>query len=217
MRLHREGTPTLLLAVAAGCFVLYGLWTWLPGAGAAAGTAAVLLVLGLLFWFFRVPFREVTRDGSSVLSPADGRVVVIEEVHEPEYFNAPRRQVSIFMSPLNVHVNWYPIGGEVLYARHHPGRYLVAWHPKSSMENERSTLVVRGARFDVLVRQIAGAVARRIRTYGRPGEDAIQGAEMGFIKFGSRLDVLLPLDAEVTVRLGQRVQGITTVIARCKP
>lgn len=217
MRLHREGTPTLLLTVAAVAFGLFGIWNWpiLPPVIAMALSGLLLALLAIIVWFFRVPSRRVTANDAHVLSPADGKVVAIEEVNEPEYFNDKRLQVSIFMSPLNVHVNYYPIGGTTSYYKYHPGKYLVAWHPKSSTENERSTVVVRHARHgEVLFRQIAGALARRICTYSRPGQPARQGDEFGFIKFGSRVDVLLPCDARVTVKLGDKVQGSVSVIAQ---
>lgn len=217
MRLHREGTPTLLLVTALVCFALFALWQWpvLPRVVIIAVTIALLAVLGLVFHFFRVPKRTPVQDDGQVMAPADGKVVAIEQVQENEYFGDQRTQVSIFMSPLNVHVNWYPIDGTTSYYKYHPGKYLVAWHPKSSTENERSTVVVRHQRHgEVLFRQIAGALARRICTYSREGETVRQGAEFGFIKFGSRVDVFLPLDAEVTVRIGQKVTGTSTAIAR---
>ncbi|MCC6400432.1 MAG: phosphatidylserine decarboxylase family protein [Flavobacteriales bacterium] len=217
MGIHREGTATLLLATAILCFALYGLmqWTSAPAALRIALAAPLVIIFLILLWFFRVPRRTTTMDDGAIVSPADGRVVAIEEVHEPEHFNDRRLQVSIFMSPLNVHVNWYPVAGTVSYARYHPGKYLVAWHPKSSTENERSTVVVRHARHgEVLFRQIAGALARRICTYSTAGANAAQGREFGFIKFGSRVDLFLPLGSKVQVALGDTVQGSTTVIAR---
>jgi phosphatidylserine decarboxylase len=219
MRLHREGTPTLLLITGIVAFGLFALLKWpvLPQAIALLIGAALVAVLAIVAWFFRVPQRKVPMDTRHVLSPADGKVVAIEEVHEPEYFKDKRIQVSIFMSPLNVHVNYNPIGGTTSYYKYHPGKYLVAWHPKSSTENERSTVVVQHpAHGEVLFRQIAGALARRVCTYSRAGEPAQQGQEFGFIKFGSRVDVLLPLGTEVTVRLGDRVNGAESVIARFK-
>lgn len=217
MGIHREGTATLLLATAVLCFALYGLVQWdsAPTALRITIAAPLVLVLLIVLWFFRVPRRTITVDEGAIVSPADGKVVAIEEVHEPEHFNDRRLQVSIFMSPLNVHVNWYPVAGTVSYTRYHPGKYLVAWHPKSSTENERSTVVVRHPRHgEVLFRQIAGALARRICTYSTPGASAAQGGEFGFIKFGSRVDLFLPLGSRVQVALGDTVQGSTTVIAR---
>ncbi len=214
MRLHREGTPSLLLGLAFVCFGSYAAITWAPPVVAGALCVLLASVFLLLVWFFRVPDRSVGGAANTVIAPCDGRVVAIEEVDESEYFKGKRRQVSIFMSPLNVHVNWYPIDGEVVHARYDPGKYLVAWHPKSSTENERSTVVVRGGIGEVLMRQIAAALARRIVTYSTVGAIAARGEEMGFIKFGSRVDLFLPLDLRVDVGIGQLVQGRTTVIAR---
>ncbi|HEY0979105.1 MAG TPA: phosphatidylserine decarboxylase family protein, partial [Flavobacteriales bacterium] len=175
------------------------------------------VVLGIVLWFFRVPTRTPVTDTHAIVSPCDGKVVVIEEVEETEYFKDRRVQVSIFMSPLNVHINYNPIGGTTSYYKYHPGKYLVAWHPKSSTENERSTVVVKHPMHgEVLFRQIAGALARRIVTYSRAGQPAEQGREFGFIKFGSRVDLLLPKSAVVDVRIGDMVQGSTTVIGRFK-
>ncbi len=219
MRLHREGTPTLLLSLAVICAALFALWNWpvLPMPILIVLSAGLIAVFGIIVWFFRVPPRKVPHDERRVLSPADGKVVAIEEVHEGEYFNDKRLQVSIFMSPLNVHVNYNPIGGTTSYYKYHPGKYLVAWHPKSSTENERSTIVVKHPQHgEVLFRQIAGALARRICTYSRPGAPAQQGGEFGFIKFGSRVDVLLPRDVQVTVKLGDKVSGSESVIAQFK-
>jgi phosphatidylserine decarboxylase len=151
-----------------------------------------------------------------ILCPSDGKVVVIEKVHETEWFKDERIQVSIFMSPLNVHAQWSPMAGRVLAARYHPGKYLVAWHPKSSTENERTTHVIEGQQGTVLFRQIAGAVARRICWYLKEGEDLSHGDEVGFIKFGSRIDVFLPLDSEICVNMNQNVVGRETVLARFK-
>ena len=150
-----------------------------------------------------------------MLAPCDGKVVVVEEVTETEYFKDRRVQVSIFMSPLNVHVNYHPINGTITYRQYHKGKYLVAWHPKSSTENERCTVVVKHASHgEVLIRQIAGALARRIRTYPNPGDPVVQGTEMGFIKFGSRVDLFLPPTANIAVRVGEVVKGATSIIAQ---
>ena len=176
--------------------------------------AASLVLFVLIVQFFRVPNRPLTLHDAQVVAPADGTVVVIEETDEDEYFKTRRRQVSIFMSPLNVHVNRNPVSGVVRYFKYFPGKYLVAWHPKSSTENERTTIVIQannGA--EILFRQIAGAVARRIRWYVKEGQPVEQGQEMGFIKFGSRVDVFLPLDAEVKVNIGDRMKGGVTVLA----
>ncbi len=219
MRLHREGTPTLLISTAVVCFALFAIWRWhyFPFPLQVLLTAVLLIIYTIIVYFFRVPLREPASQDREVLAPADGKVVAIEKVRETEYFNGERMQVSIFMSPLNVHVNWYPVSGVTSYYKYHPGKYLVAWHPKSSTENERSTVVVKHPAFgEVLFRQIAGALARRIVTYSREGESVEKGTEFGFIKFGSRVDVLLPLDTEILVGLGQKVTGSTTVIALFK-
>jgi len=216
MRLHREGTATILLVLALLGFAGFALWYWpVPSALRAVVMALLLTVLAIVLWFFRVPQRTPATGDALVIAPADGKVVAIEEVQESEYFKDRRIQVSIFMSPLNVHINFNPIGGTTTYYKYHPGKYLVAWHPKSSTENERSTVVIRHPQHgEVLFRQIAGALARRICTYSREGEPARQGAEFGFIKFGSRVDVLLPVGTTVTAKLGYVVQGPITTIAR---
>lgn len=174
----------------------------------------ILLFLVLILQFFRNPKRNTQLNEQEVISSVDGKVVVIEEVEEPEFFKGKRRMVSVFMSPLNVHVTRYPISGEVVYSKYHPGKYLVAWHPKASEENERTTVVVKNEVFgEVLYRQIAGALAKRIVNYAKEGDKAIQGADAGFIKFGSRVDIYLPLDAKIKVSLGQKVKGGIDIIA----
>jgi phosphatidylserine decarboxylase len=174
----------------------------------------ILLFLVLILQFFRNPKRNTKLNEQQVISSVDGKVVVIEEVEEPEFFKGKRRMVSVFMSPLNVHVTRYPISGEVVYSKYHPGKYLVAWHPKASEENERTTVVVKNEVFgEVLYRQIAGALAKRIVNYAKEGDKAIQGADAGFIKFGSRVDIYLPLDAKIKVSLGQKVKGGIDIIA----
>jgi phosphatidylserine decarboxylase len=164
-----------------------------------------------------VPARQLLKDASGIIAPADGTVVVIEEVEESEFFNDKRVQISIFMSPANVHLNRNPISGQVVLSKYHPGKYLVAWHPKSSTENERHTVVLEGAHGSILVRQIAGAMARRIVNYSREGTQVQQNQEMGFIKFGSRVDVFVPLDAAVAVRMNQKVKGGQTLLASFAP
>jgi phosphatidylserine decarboxylase len=166
--------------------------------------------------FFRVPSRNMTLEENSVIAPADGKVVVIEETIDPEYFKDKRLQISIFMSPANVHVNRAPVSGEVIYSLHHKGKFLVAWDPKSSTDNERHSVVIRHGKAEILVKQIAGALAKRIVNYMKAGQKISQTAEIGFIKFGSRVDVLLPPGTEVDVKLGQNVQGGITVLARLK-
>jgi len=165
--------------------------------------------------FFRYPQRIISFGPDNILCPADGKIVAIEEVEEKEYFKGKRIQISVFMSPNNVHVNFFPIAGNVVYSKYHSGKYLVAWHPKSSEENERTTVVIQGeGNRIILMRQIAGAVARRIVCYAKENQVAEQGGEMGFIKFGSRVDLFLPLDAKVDVKIGQMVTGRTTIIGR---
>lgn len=215
MKLHKEGWMYCVVAT-----LLYALVIWLCVtllSGIPWLMLPLLLLSGLLwfwvFWFFRMPARTHTQGENLVISPCDGKVVVIEETLETEYFNDRRLQVSIFMSPLNVHVNRYPISGSVEYVQYHKGKYLVAWHPKSSTENERSTLVVKGSHAEILIRQIAGAVARRIVTYSRKGDRAEQNAELGFIKFGSRVDLYLPLGTRVNAQIGDVVQNGVSVIA----
>ncbi len=178
-----------------------------------------LAVLFLVFYililqFFRNPKRNTINNDSNIIAPVDGKVVVIEEVYEKEYFKDNRIQVSIFMSPLNVHVTRYPIGGKVTYCKYHPGKYLVAWHPKSSEKNERNTIVIDNKKIGkILFRQIAGAMARRIVNYAKPNSEVVQGTDAGFIKFGSRVDVFLPLDANIEVKLNDKVKGGEMVIA----
>lgn len=215
MRLHREGTTTILLILALCCFTLFAAWHWLPRIAVWPVALGLACLLGVVVWFFRVPRRPDASDDAQVLSPCDGKVVVIEQVQETEYFKDQRIQVSIFMSPLNVHVNYHPINGTTSFRQYHKGKYLVAWHPKSSTDNERCTVVVKHPEHgEVLIRQIAGALARRIRTYPNPGDSVVQGSELGFIKFGSRVDLFLPLSATIAVRVGEVVKGASTVIAR---
>ena len=174
-----------------------------------------LVFLILILQFFRNPKRQTQVNDTHALSPVDGKVVVIEEVFEKEVFNDKRIQVSVFMSPINVHVTRYPVTGKVIYSKYHPGKYLVAWHPKSSEENERTTVVIENDSFGkVLYRQIAGALAKRIVNYAKFGETAQQGADSGFIKFGSRVDVFLPLNSEINVKLNQKVRGGESIIAK---
>lgn len=177
-------------------------------------TFTTVVVFVLFLQFFRNPGRNTVVNTNHIIAPADGKVVVIEEIEEPEYFKDKRIQVSIFMSPLNVHVNRNPISGVVSYFKYHPGQYLVAWHPKSSTLNERTTTVIKKEDgTEVLFRQIAGAVARRIRWYVAEGDTAVQGQEMGFIKFGSRVDVFLPLGTKINAKIGDVTRGGETVIA----
>ncbi|WP_347372971.1 phosphatidylserine decarboxylase family protein [Aequorivita sp. Q41] len=175
---------------------------------------SLIVLLLLILQFFRNPKRNFLAQPENVLSPVDGKVVVIEEVFEKEYFKDKRLQVSVFMSPINVHVTRYPVGGKVVYSKYHPGKYLVAWHPKSSEENERTTVVVRNEAFgEVLYRQIAGALAKRIVNYAKLNTEVSQASDSGFIKFGSRVDVFLPLGTKVNVQLNQKVKGGISIIA----
>ena len=217
MTLHREGYLImsigllLLSGVQVLNFILYMFtgWVWLF----TLLTVGVLVMAYLIIQFFRIPKRTCIFTENDIICPADGKVVVIEEVEETEYFHDRRIQVSIFMSPLNVHANFNPISGIVKYVKYHPGLFLVAWHPKSSTENERSTMVVEHASGkEVLFRQIAGAVARRICYYIQTGQKVTTGEEFGFIKFGSRIDLFLPLDTTINVKIGDVVQSKLTKI-----
>lgn len=217
--LHREGKATIFITLLFLTGLNYLIFWLAPGLvwlqNLIIFGSIVLLVIVLQF--FRNPSLEVPLNEAHVLSPADGKVVVIEEVEESEFFQGKRLQVSVFMSPFNVHVNRNPVSGFIKYFKYHPGKYLVAWHPKSSTENERTTTVIeRPNGVQILFRQIAGAMARRIVWYVKEGQTAKQGGEMGFIKFGSRVDVFLPLDAKVTVGLNQVVKGGFTVLAEIK-
>ncbi len=213
MFLHKEGYPTILISIGILTLLCYGTHLvapeWLFKAVVLISIALFVIVLQ----FFRNPLRSTQSTANQIIAPADGKVVVIEEVEETEYFKDKRIQVSIFMSPFNVHVNRYPIGGDVDYAKYHPGKYLVAWHPKSSTENERTTIVVKNNGKAVLFRQIAGALARRIVMYSKTGDKAIAGGEMGFIKFGSRVDLFLPLGTKINVSMQEVVRGGETIIA----
>lgn len=215
MTLHREGTTTIIIAVIIlgliqwGNYWLYTKteWLWLF----LLLSAGALVMLYLVVQFFRIPKRTFTFTDSDILCPADGKIVVIEEVEETEYFKDRRIQVSIFMSPLNVHANYFPISGIVKYVKYHKGLFLVAWHPKSSTDNERSTVVVQhSSGQEVLFRQIAGAVARRICYYAKEGQTAETGQEFGFIKFGSRVDVFLPIGTKLDVKINQDVKAKLT-------
>ncbi len=214
MTLHREGTPTILLVTAVVVLINVGVCY----ANANSLVMGLTLLITISFWifilsFFRIPSRVHTIQEGAVVAPADGEVVVIEEVQADEYFSDRRIQVSIFMSPLNVHVNRNPVSGEVVYSQYHPGKYLVAWHPKSSTENERHSVVYKTQGKEILVKQIAGALAKRIVNYLKPSQKVKQTEEMGFIKFGSRVDLLLPLAAKILVKLGDKPQGGVTVLA----
>ncbi len=216
MTVHREGYQ--IIGIAALLFGTLNIisFTFLSGALpwiAAAIFIITLLLLLFLISFFRIPNRILTLDAGKIICPADGKVVVIEEITDEEYFHDKRIQVSIFMSPANVHVNRNPVSGRVIYNQYHRGKYLVAWHPKSSTENERWSVAIENEKGIILVKQIAGALAKRICNYLKPGQRVKQGEELGFIKFGSRVDVLLPLNAKIEVQLNQAVKGGVTVLA----
>jgi len=214
MKIHKEGHK-ILISLALLLAIINALVCWYAPKLLTPLTILSVLFFLLVLQFFRSPKREIViPDDNIVYAPADGKIVAIEEVQENEYFDDKRIQISIFMSPTNVHVNRNPIGGTINYFKYHPGKYLVAWHPKSSTENERTTVVIGNGEVEILLRQIAGAVAKRIVNYVEEGEKVIQGKEMGFIKFGSRVDLFLPLNTQIEVALNQKVKGNRTVIAR---
>ncbi len=219
MTIHKEGR-TLLFFLLLLLFALNALLAYFLPEATIIQNLALGLSLGfylLILQFFRNPVFSISKNENQVLAPADGKVVVIEETEEMEYLKSRRKQISIFMSPLNVHVNRMPVSGAISYFKYHPGKYLVAWHPKSSTENERTTVVAKMKNgTEVLFRQIAGALARRIKCYVKVGLSLEQGQEFGFIKFGSRVDIYLPLDAVVKVSMGEVTRGGKTVIAELK-
>ncbi|HEX2969896.1 MAG TPA: phosphatidylserine decarboxylase family protein [Bacteroidales bacterium] len=217
VRIHKEGYKILASGFIALLFInliALILWGEFPVIKWSFITCSTMLYVFLLF-FFRLPERNFEADPGLIYAPADGKVVVIEETMVEEYFNDMRLQVSIFMSPFNVHSNRYPVAGKVKYVQYHPGNYMVAWHPKSSELNERSTVVIEtGDGTEIMVRQIAGAVARRIVTYSKTDQEVNQGGELGFIKFGSRVDIFLPLGTEVEIPILQHVKANKTIIAK---
>jgi phosphatidylserine decarboxylase len=215
MKIHREGNFIISLALFISVIIALVVYSLVPFLLLKLiYMLPVIVLLFLVIWFFRVPSRTLPADDNRVIAPADGKIVVIEKTTEEEYFKDERIQISIFMSPLNVHQNVYPVAGEVSYTKYHKGKYLVAWHPKSSAENERSTVVVKTNRgSEVLFRQIAGAVARRICLYAKIGDNAVKGQEFGFIKFGSRVDIFLPLDSKILCKVGDVSRNKETVIA----
>jgi phosphatidylserine decarboxylase len=218
MKVHKEGYKTifitLTLAIIFSIIALdifdYTMWAWI----------AVALFIGFTIFilsFFRVPVRVANGSGTLVSAPADGKVVIVEEVEEPEYFKGKRIQVSVFMSFFNVHVNWFPVSGEVVHYKYHPGKYVAAFYPKSSEKNERTTIVIRNENgTEVLTRQIAGLFARRVVCYAQKGKKVEAGGPEGFIKFGSRADIFLPLDAKLKVKVGDKVVGSESIIAEIK-
>lgn len=215
MRLHREGFTIILITTLVLGAINVPLQIYLSESVISTIVLAISLLLYVaIVQFFRHPNRNIPTGENLIIAPADGKVVVIEEVVETEYYKDKRRQVSIFMSPINVHVNRYPVSGKVAYQKYHPGKYLVAWHPKSSTENERTTVVVESSKGSILFRQIAGALAKRIVCYAKEGAEAKIGAEYGFIKFGSRIDLFLPLDAEICVEMNQKTVGGETIVAK---
>ncbi len=213
---HKEGAKIIMITlvltvgvVLASDFLISIIWLQ------KAIQIIALFLLIMVLQFFRNPKRDIKRDDNNILSPVDGKVVVIEEVFEKEYFNDKRLMVSVFMSPINVHVTRYGLSGEVKYSKYHPGKFLVAWHPKASEENERTTVVIENKTFgQVLYRQVAGALAKRIVNYAKVGTKVMQGTDAGFIKFGSRVDLYLPLGTELNVKLGEKAIGGITVIAK---
>ncbi len=213
--IHSEGIPTIIITLIVASLIVFLAHLTCFAIIHYIAYAIALFLLVLVLQFFRNPKRNTPIHEDHVISPCDGKVVVIEEVEEPEYFKDKRIQVSIFMSPINVHVNRYPIDGEVKYVKYHPGKYLVAWHPKSSTENERSTIVVENSKKGkaILFRQIAGFLARRIVFYSKEGDKATQGSEFGFIKFGSRVDLFFPLGTKINVKIDEVVKGGISVIA----
>lgn len=216
MKLHKESKGTIIVASILFAVIsflsihflhMWGLLIIIP----------LLIIFGLVFWFFRVPHRDILDHKENVTAPVDGKVVMIKEVDEDEFIKGKAIQISIFMSPLNVHICRYPVSGKVIYKKYHPGKYLVAWHEKSSTENERTTLAIESlTNHKVVFRQIAGYVARRIVFYSNEGDDAKAGHEFGFIKFGSRMDIFLPLDTEITCKIGDKTKGGINVIAKMK-
>ena len=216
MTIHREGRTLLFVLLLILFAINYGISYWWPASTVLQNTVIVISILFylLILQFFRIPIFTVQKNERQVIAPADGKVVVIEETEEPEYLKSRRKQISIFMSPINVHVNRMPVSGTISFCKYHPGKYLVAWHPKSSTENERTTIVAKMKNgHEILFRQIAGALARRIKWYVKEGQHLEQGDEFGFIKFGSRVDIFLPLEAKVLVKPGQMTKGGKTILA----
>jgi phosphatidylserine decarboxylase len=217
MTIHKEGYPTIAIVTVISAALILTIHLHLEPISSILGWLAYIIVIG--FWlfiisFFRIPKRVHTFDENAIIAPADGKVVVIEETIDEEYFHEKRLQISVFMSPANVHVNRNPISGKVLYSQYHKGKYLVAWDPKSSTENERHSIVLSNPRITILVKQIAGALARRIVNYAKVESAQQQNEEFGFIKFGSRVDLLLPLDVKTEVKIGDVVKGGVTILAR---
>jgi phosphatidylserine decarboxylase len=216
MTIHKEGYKSI--GIAALIFGLINIASFIFLGDSYPKTATLIFIASAILFlfivsFFRIPYRSLTKGEREVICPADGKVVVIEEIMEEEYFKDKRLQISVFMSPANVHVNRNPVSGEVIYNKYHKGKYLVAWHPKSSTENERHSVVIKNDKAEILVKQIAGALAKRIINYLSVGQEVHQGSELGFIKFGSRVDVILPVGTKINVQLNQVVKGGVTVLA----
>lgn len=216
MKIHRQGHKIIIFTFLIYTVVLFIIFSYVNNLVLPLAVLVIFLFSFLLvIWFFRVPRRLLKNDENLIYAPADGKIVAIEEIKEEEYFKDTRIQISIFMSPLDAHVNYYPVSGTVEYLKYHKGKYLVAWHPKSSISNERSTIVIRSNEDrSLLIRQIAGAVARRIITNALKGDKVKQGDELGFIRFGSRVDIILPSDIKVLTSINNKVRGKKTVIAR---
>lgn len=221
MKINKEGlkiiaTSGLVVAIVLAANCLMSIYGWLPMWATITILVVALGLWGFIIRFFREPARPLLKDDQIVFSPCDGEVVVVEPTEENEYMGCKCLQISVFMSVHNVHVNWFPVSGEVEYFKYHPGKFLVAWHPKSSEDNERTTTVVNTGKHKVLFRQIAGFVARRIVSYAEVGKRVEQNTKCGFIKFGSRVDLLLPLDCEPLVKIGDKVVGSQTPLVRLK-
>tara|TARA_B100000902_G_scaffold398473_1_gene465372 strand:+ start:14820 stop:15467 length:648 start_codon:yes stop_codon:yes gene_type:complete len=214
MKLHKEGYKILISEI-----IIFSIINYLLFISKFENIFVIIIITTSIFfllttYFFRIPKRKYERKEDSIYSPCDGKIVIIKEVEETEYYKDKRIQISIFMSPLNVHNQIYPINGVVQYTKYHPGKYLVAWHPKSSLLNERSSIVVKNEKISILVRQIAGAVAKRIITYCKKGDKAISSNEYGFIKFGSRVDIFLPINTKPLVKLNQKVKSGITILSK---
>jgi phosphatidylserine decarboxylase len=217
MHIHKEGFQTIIISIIIVAIINLLTLFFVSARYPVIGWIITIGTVGLLIFilsFFRIPKRTHPEGDENIVAPCDGTVVVIEEVEADEYFKDRRLQLSIFMSPLNVHVNRNPVSGEVLYSKYHKGKYLVAWHPKSSIDNERHSIVYKTGEKELLVKQIAGALAKRIVNYLKTGDHVIQGSEMGFIKFGSRVDLLLPLETKIEVKINQKVKGGVTVLGK---
>ncbi len=214
MKIHREGYPTIVIALLVISLLNFLAFKLIPIylINTCISVLSILLFY-LILHFFRNPVRDITINDKHIIAPSDGKLVVIENVIETEFLKEECTQLSIFMSPLNVHKQWYPTNGEVIYSKYHPGKYLVAWHPKSSTENERSTIVIKNKENNILYRQIAGAVARRICNYAIAGNQVNQTMEAGFIKFGSRIDVFIPKNSKIKVNINDTIIGGKTILA----